>query len=67
MSRYIEYQHERAYRIFVTDALYESADHMRIVPQGRYYDVIHPQRVEKRSGEEIAQEIIEKAGLVVKT
>lgn len=66
MARYVEYQREMAYRIFVTDALYEDAEHMRIVPKERYIDGIRPRKVEKRSGEEIAQEVIAKAGLVVK-
>ncbi len=67
ISRYVEYQREMAYRYFVTDALYESADHMRIIPKERYYDAIHhTQKVEQRSGDEIARDIIKNAGLVVK-
>lgn len=57
-----------AYRIFVTDALYESEDHMRIVPRERYVDIIKPKNrnTTQRSGEEIANEVIKNAGLVVK-
>lgn len=66
IARYVEYQREMAYRIFVTDALYEDAEHMRIIPQERYVEKIQPHKIEKRSGEEIAQEVIAKAGLVVK-
>ena len=64
MARYVEYQREMAYRIFVTDALYEDADHMRIVPSARYYEKINPQEVDKRSGDEIAEDVIKNAGLV---
>lgn len=66
MARYIEYQRELTYRIFVTDALYEDEDHMRIVPSARYYEKINPQKIDKRSGDEIAEDVIRNAGLVVK-
>ena len=68
MARYVEYQREMSYRIFVTDALYESEDHMRIVPKERYYDTVNrkARKEDRRSGEEIANEVIKNAGLVVK-
>lgn len=68
MARYVEYQREMSYRIFVTDALYEDADHMRIVPQARYKDIINRKvkPTDKRSGEEVANDIIKNAGLVVR-
>ena len=67
MARYVEYQREMAYRIFVTDALYESEDHMRVVPRARYVDIIKSKNrnITQRSGEEIAQDVIKNAGLVV--
>ena len=66
MARYVEYQREMAYRYFVTDAIYEDAEHMRIVPGARYYDRIHPRKVITKSGDEIAADVIKNAGLVVK-
>lgn len=56
-----EKQHELAYRIYVTEAL-------RGIPQGQYsqksfYDIITSKPQEQKSGDEIAMEIIMKAGL----
>lgn len=64
MARYVEYQHEMAYRVFITDALYKDAENRFIPARMRFYDVIHPPK--KVSGDEIALEVINKAGLVVK-
>ena len=56
-----------AYRIFVTDSLYESADHKMIPANERWIEMVRPDLFRsKRSGDEIAAEIIAKAGLVVK-
>lgn len=67
MARYVEYQREMSYRFFVTDALYESEDHMRIVPPARFRDIVDRKvkPKDKRSGEEIANDIVKKAGLVM--
>lgn len=54
-----------AYRIFITDALYKDADHMIIPARKRWYELIHPEIITK-SGDEIAADVIAKAGLVVK-
>lgn len=56
-----EEQHEMAYRIYVTEAL-------RSIPQGKFsqksfYDIIHSEPQDEQSGDEIAMEIIAKAGL----
>ena len=32
----------------------------------RYYDIIHPAKVDTRTGDEIVEDIIKRAGLVVK-
>jgi hypothetical protein len=64
IARYVEYQREMAYRYFVTDALYEDSDRMRIVPSMRYYERINPREIDKRSGDEIAEDVIRNAGLV---
>ena len=66
IARYVEYQREMSYRYFVTDALYEDSDHMRIVPSARYYEKINLQKIDKRSGDEIAEDVIRNAGLVVR-
>lgn len=63
MTRYVEYQHEMAYRVFVTDALYKDAENMIIPARMRYYEILHPPK--QVSGDDIAAEVIAKAGLVV--
>lgn len=56
-----------AYRIFVTDSLYKSADLKFIPARSRWIETVRPDLFKaKRSGDEIAMEIITKAGLVVK-
>ena len=34
--------------------------------KARYYDIIHPSKVDNRTGDEIVEDIIKRAGLVVK-
>jgi len=56
------YQKDMAYRIYVTDEIYENArggSH-----EIRFRDILKSPVKETKSGEEIAQEIIEKAGLI---
>lgn len=65
MTRYAEYQREMAYRIFVTDGLYVSEDNKRIVHDQRYSEWLGFTEKDERTGDEIAAEIIKKAGLVV--
>ena len=65
MARYVEYQRDQAYRVFVTDALYHGENHMQIISQKRYYEMIHPEKCDMRSGDEIAADLIKRAGLVV--
>jgi hypothetical protein len=66
MARYVEYQKEMAYRYYLTDVV-------NLGNQGKYSKVrfadIDSHKVqlqEQRTGDEIAAEIISKAGLVVK-
>jgi hypothetical protein len=68
MARYVEYQKGMAYRIFVTDALYENAEHLMIPSTERWIDIISPEKheEEERSGDEIAMDVIKNAGLVVR-
>lgn len=51
-----------AFRIYVTDAIYSTG---MTGMQQRYYDILHPNIIEK-SGDEIAQEVITKLKLKVK-
>ena len=34
--------------------------------KSRYYDIMHPAKVDARTGDEIVEDIIKRAGLVVK-
>ena len=65
MARYEEYQKEMAYRIYVTDRLYVSSDGKRPIQQQRYCEWLGAKVTDTRSGEEIAADVILKAGLVV--
>ena len=65
MTRYGEYQKEMAYRVYVTDRLYRDSERRFLPVDVRYYDWINPQPTSKRSGDDIAMEVILKAGLVV--
>lgn len=60
-ARIEEYNREETYRIYVTACLQHA-------PRGEsmnksYYDLIKKQKVDTRSGEEVALDIITKAGL----
>lgn len=61
IARFEEYEREMAYRIFVTKSL-------QLIPQSKwlntdYENIIKPQKIDKRSGEEVALDVIKKAGL----
>lgn len=64
MARHDESQREMAYRIFITDSIYYKSQNKYI--SVRYLDAINKKDVDNRSGDEIALEVISKAGLVVK-
>lgn len=66
-TRYVEYQKEMAYRFFVTDCLWESKDHEKVYYAERYRYIIdsHKKPIE-RSADDIAKDVINNAGLVVK-
>lgn len=53
------------YRIYVTDRLYKDRDNLFIPAKDRFYDLIHPEKINHLSGDEIAKEVIKNAGLVV--
>lgn len=54
---------ERVYRIYVTDALAAIAQQLGVTFKRRYTDIISPAPVEKRSGTEIAADVIQAMGL----
>ena len=61
IARLEEYQHEQAYRFYVTRSL-------QLIPQNGwltkdYTDVLKPQKIDPRSGEDIAADVMKKAGL----
>ena len=71
MSRYKREQEEKAYRVYVTDALRLTVENTAKYAGGsyiksRYIDVIEPKKVDNRTGDEIVADIIKRAGLVVK-
>ena len=61
VARLDEYQREQTYRNYVTKSL-------QLIPQNAYItasldDILHPERIDTRSGDEIAADVIRKAGL----
>lgn len=70
MARLEKQAKANAFRIYVTDALQVIAENTAKINGGktlkkRYYDLLHPQPVDNRSGEEIALDVIKKLGLEV--
>ena len=65
INRYEEYQQEMAYRIYVTDRLLRTSDNKYLPTEKRFYELIKKPEKEM-SGDEIAAEVISRAGLVVK-
>ena len=52
----------------MTDCLKLIAENIgNISLKSRYYDIIHPKKVDTRTGDEIVEDIIKRAGLVVKS
>lgn len=63
-ARITEYSREEAYRIYITKSL-------QLIPQSKYLtldfkDAITPKKVDTRSGEQIALDIMKAAGLSFK-
>ncbi len=63
-ARIEEFSRDEAYRIFVTTSL-------QLAPQSKYVsksysELVDPKNEEKRTGDEIAKDIFEKAGLKFK-
>ena len=60
------------YRVYMTDALKITVENTAKFAGGsyikaRYIDIIEPKKVDKRTGDEIVEDIIQRAGLVVKS
>ena len=72
MSRYKREQEEKAYRVYVTDALRLTVENTAKFAGGnyikaRYIDIIEPKKRDNRTCEEITADIIQRCGLVVKS
>lgn len=70
IARYQSQQRDLAYRIYVTDCLRMATENTAKMSQGsyttvRFYDFINPKPVDNRSGNEIAADIIKRAGIEV--
>ena len=71
MSKVNQQAKDTAYRVYVTDCLKLIAENTANISRGqymksRYYDIISPVKVDTRTGDEIVEDIIKRAGLVVK-
>ena len=69
-ARFNQHQRDFAYRIYVTDCLRMATENAAKMSQGsytaaRFYDIINPKPVDNRTGEEIAADIIKRAGIEV--
>ena len=69
-ARFNQHQRDLAYRIYVTDCLRMATENTAKISQGaytaaRFYDIINPKPVGNRSGNEIAADIIKRAGIEV--
>ena len=67
IARFNQHQRDLAYRIYVTDCLRMVTEKMSqgAYTVARFYDIINPKPVENRNGEEIAADIIKRAGIEV--
>lgn len=69
-ARFNQHQRDLAYRIYVTDCLRIISENTAKIGGGSYItakfaDIINPKPVDNRTGEEIAAEIINRAGIEV--
>ena len=70
IARYQSQQRDLVYRIYVTDCLRIISENTAKMGGGSYItaklaDIINPKPVENRTGEEIAADIIKRAGIEV--
>ena len=69
-ARFNQHQRDFAYRIYVTDCLRMATENTAKMSQGaytaaRFYDIINPNPFGNRSGNEMAADIIKRAGIEV--
>ena len=68
MSKANQQAKDTAYRVYVTDCLKLISENTgNISLKLRYYDIIQPKKEDTRTGDEIVEDIIKRAGLVVKS
>ena len=70
VARYQSQQRDLAYRIYVCDCLRIISENTAKMGGGTYItaklaDIINPKPIDKRTGEEIAADIIKRAGIEV--
>ena len=70
MARFNQHQRDLAYRIYVTDCLRIISENTAKMGGGSYItakfpDILNPKPVDNRTGEEIAADIIKRAGIEV--
>ena len=70
MARYQSQQRDLAYRIYVSDCLRIISENTAKIGGGssitaKFSDIINPKPVDNRTGEEIAADIIKRAGIEV--
>ena len=70
IARFNQHQRDLAYRIYVTDCLRIISENTAKMGGGAYItakfaDIINPKPVDDRTGEEIAADIIKRAGIEV--
>lgn len=70
IARYRSHQRDFVYRIYITDCLRIISENTAKMGGGSYitanfYDIINPKPVDNRTGEEIAADIIKRAGIEV--
>ena len=72
MSKVSQQSKDTAYRVYVTDSLKLIAENTANFAKGRYmkdryYDAIRPAKEDTRTGDEIVEDIMKRAGLVIKS
>lgn len=70
IARYQSQQRDLAYRIYISDCLRIIGENTAKISKGSYItaeftDIINPKPVDNRNGEEIAADIIKRAGIEV--
>ena len=66
-ARLLDATKAKAYEIYVTDTLRIIAKSIGIYPSKRFAEILSPPERDKRTGDEIAADIIKRAGITVLT